>query len=284
MEMEENSFEGKVKKIQELYDKVPYQSYGSDFSTIFKSLSASVSSFNFQNCDAAEIGCGAGHITLFLSQYFRKVIGFDLSDKSLDIAREKLAQSGRNNVEFQQANLFDENFIKANAEKFDYVLCYGVLHHTPDPEEGFSRLLKIVKPGGILCVGLYSRTEILYRLKRQIILWLAGDSEEKRNFWAKQLFYRQSPDRLRISDGYANPVVSFHSPGEVLRWITGNKAQFLGCYPPLNLGYYFQRLRGQKDNTLGHFFSKGYRFLPLIELLWIFSGKSVMINISCRKI
>ncbi len=280
--MEEDSFDKKVKKIQDLYDKVPYQSYGTDFSTIFKSLGTSVSSFDFQNCDAAEIGCGAGHITLFLSQYFRKVTGFDLSDKSLNIAREKLVQSGRNNVEFQQANLFDENFIKANAEKFDYVLCYGVLHHTPDPEKGFSRLLKIIKPGGILCVGLYSRTEILYRFKRKIVLWLAGNSEEKRTFWAEKLFYSQMPDRLRISDGYANPVVSFHAPGEILEWITDNKAQFMGCYPPLNFGYYFQRLQGQKNSAVNRFSQKN-AFLPLIELLWIFSGKSVMINISCRK-
>lgn len=45
-------------------------------------------------------------------------------------------------------------------ESFDYVFCYGVLQHTPDPKKAFLSIVEYLKPGGKLSVDLYRK----YRL------------------------------------------------------------------------------------------------------------------------
>ena len=39
--------------------------------------------------------------------------------------------------------------------QFDVVLCNGVLHHTSDPYGGYRGIARLVKPGGLIVVGLY---------------------------------------------------------------------------------------------------------------------------------
>ncbi|MDP3645607.1 MAG: methyltransferase domain-containing protein, partial [bacterium] len=40
-------------------------------------------------------------------------------------------------------------------ESFDYVYSIGVLHHLPDPKEGFLKLVSLVKSGGSMSVWVY---------------------------------------------------------------------------------------------------------------------------------
>ena len=42
-------------------------------------------------------------------------------------------------------------------ESFDFVFCDGVLHHTTGPERGFSELVRVLKPGGEIVMGVYGR-------------------------------------------------------------------------------------------------------------------------------
>jgi SAM-dependent methyltransferase len=44
-------------------------------------------------------------------------------------------------------------------DSFDFITCVGVLHHFVDPTEGFAALVRLLTPGGVLHVYLYSRPE-----------------------------------------------------------------------------------------------------------------------------
>lgn len=79
---------------------------------------------------------------MFLATFFGKVTGVDLSSESIILARKKQEELNIKNVEFYQADLFDNEFLNNNKSKYDYILCYGVLHHTPDPKLGYARLVK----------------------------------------------------------------------------------------------------------------------------------------------
>jgi SAM-dependent methyltransferase len=108
-----------------------------------------------QAFDALFAGCGTGLSTVeFARQTPRaRVLAIDLSVASLCYA-QRMAQSYRlANVEFGQADITKLGTI---GREFDYIDASGVLHHLADPWEGWRILLALLRPGGVMLVGLYS--------------------------------------------------------------------------------------------------------------------------------
>jgi SAM-dependent methyltransferase len=108
-----------------------------------------------QTFDALFAGCGTGLSTIeFARQTPRaRVLAIDLSAASLCYA-QRMAQSYRlANVEFGQADITKLGTI---GREFDYIEASGVLHHLADPWEGWRILLALLRPGGVMLVGLYS--------------------------------------------------------------------------------------------------------------------------------
>jgi SAM-dependent methyltransferase len=60
--------------------------------------------------------------------------------------------TGRHNVHLIQADIDHPPF---QLESFDFICSIGVLHHLPNPEDGFHQLVRCLRPGGILHVYLY---------------------------------------------------------------------------------------------------------------------------------
>ncbi len=280
-------------EIVKLYNEAPYSLYGVDFSPILKSLPVDALN-NLRGKRALEVGCGAGHISIFLADIFARIAGMDLSAKSLEIANRKKQEFNKSNVDFIHSDLFDDNFIAQNRGKYEYILCYGVLHHTPNPRAGFNQLCKLLKSGDMLTVGVYSRTSWIYRLKRAIVIFLARGDREKIRRVSQDIFFNKKASKLEIFDGFINPFVFFHSIGEVYNWGRENNLIYVGSYPPIEICAY-PRLLWEAIASRKTKFSAGrcsgiweklsYNFLSfmLVEFLWILSGKSVMINISWKK-
>ncbi len=101
-------------------------------------------------------GCGTGREAIELAHVFpdANVLGLDLSYASLSYGAAKAQEFGVRNVEFKQADILKlGNF----GERFDYIASTGVLHHMERPEEGWKILTGLLKPGGLMRIGLYSR-------------------------------------------------------------------------------------------------------------------------------
>jgi SAM-dependent methyltransferase len=124
-----------------------------------------------------EAGSGAGRFTEVLLKYGALVHSFDYSNA--------VEANASNNGTSESLNLAQADIRSIPFERlsYDYVICLGVVQHTPIPEQSIRCLWEMVKPGGILvfdhykwtlrwilpppirdCVGLY----------RWIILKLAG--------------------------------------------------------------------------------------------------------------
>ena len=101
-----------------------------------------------------EVGCGTGQLCNFLSMANRTVIGTDMSISSLKLAQEFKEKHDLENAHFFQMNLFKPFF---KEESFHLVMCSGVLHHTPNPYEGFKSIVKLTKGGGVIIIGLYNK-------------------------------------------------------------------------------------------------------------------------------
>jgi SAM-dependent methyltransferase len=101
-------------------------------------------------------GCGTGRDAIFVARQFRgaRVLAIDLSLGSIGYARRKTQELGLANLEYAQADILGLGDI---ARSFDIVGAVGVLHHLADPFAGWRVLLSRLRPGGFMCVGLYSR-------------------------------------------------------------------------------------------------------------------------------
>lgn len=101
-----------------------------------------------------ECGCGGGDDTEILLQLpFKTVYSFDLSNA---VNRAHKSFSNNNKVNLFQASILD---IPLPDESFDFVFCHRVLQHTPNPIESLRKIMKKVKPGGILFVHSYNKSK-----------------------------------------------------------------------------------------------------------------------------
>jgi SAM-dependent methyltransferase len=99
---------------------------------------------------ALDGGCGSGRWTYALAELGARVMAVDLTAGGPESARAAL--DGRPEIDIAQADLFDLPF---RPESFDFVMSWGVLHHTRDTREAFGRLVPLLKPGGTLFVMVY---------------------------------------------------------------------------------------------------------------------------------
>ncbi len=105
--------------------------------------------------DVLIAGCGTGlsAIELARQMHHPRVLAIDLSLASLSYAK-RLAQSlGLTNIEFAQADITQLGSI---GRDFDFIDASGVLHHLADPWQGWRVLLSLLRPSGMMQVGLYS--------------------------------------------------------------------------------------------------------------------------------
>jgi len=120
-----------------------------------------------------EAGCGAGRFTEVLLQAGAKVCAFDLSS-AVDANLANCSHLG--SYFLCQANILDAPF---SPESFDFVLCIGVIQHTPNPEQTIAALARFVKPGGMIVIDHYrphtnnhhqSHTSFSRKIVRNILL------------------------------------------------------------------------------------------------------------------
>lgn len=108
-----------------------------------------------EGLDVLIAGCGTGQQSIQTAQAFMgaRILAIDLSMSSLGYATRKTAELGLENIRYAQADILKLGSI---AETFDLIECVGVLHHLADPVAGWRELLRLLRPGGFMHLGLYS--------------------------------------------------------------------------------------------------------------------------------
>ena len=98
-----------------------------------------------------EIGCGAGRFTGFFLEAGADVWSVDLSNA----VEACYANHGKNkNLHVCQANVFSLPF---DPGIFDYVFMYGVMQHTPAPENALQVAVDMAGAGGKVAVDVYHK-------------------------------------------------------------------------------------------------------------------------------
>lgn len=106
---------------------------------------------SFQGKVVLDAGCGVGRHTYWAAKFgARDVIGLDLSDA---VEPAEINCRSLPNAHVVQGDIYNMPFLKP----FDFSMSIGVIHHLPDPESGFQRLIKHTKSGGVVLIWIYGR-------------------------------------------------------------------------------------------------------------------------------
>lgn len=104
---------------------------------------------NMEGKSVLEAGSGAGRFTEILLNYGAIVHSFDFSN-AVEANRDNNGLS--DNLTLVQADIRRIPFPRKH---YDYVICLGVLQHTPNPEESINCLYQMVRSGGCLVIDHY---------------------------------------------------------------------------------------------------------------------------------
>ncbi len=140
-------------------------------------------------------GCGTGRHPISVALVLRhaEVTAVDLSLSSLAYAKRMAARYDLDRIRFLQGDLLD---VGALGQAFGLIESMGVLHHMAEPERGLEALLGVLKPDGLLHLGLYSATarQAVQRARERIEeLGLDSSPEAIRDF-RRRTIVGQEPD------------------------------------------------------------------------------------------
>ncbi len=177
-----------------------------------------------------EVGCGTGQMTNFLGMgRGRTVLGGDICLNSLRLAGGFRDRFSIHNAHFVQLNLFRPPF---EENSFDVVISNGVLHHTSDSAGAFRSIARLVKPGGVIVIGLNNWLGRLPALWRRWLIDRLGPSAGPLGSRARDKG-EEARGRAWFMDHYKHPHETRHSMTELLGWFDAAGFDFTASIPTI---------------------------------------------------
>lgn len=112
-----------------------------------------------------DVGCGVANDLSRFAAGGASVVGIDLAEHSIELARRNFRQRGLEG-EFR---VMDGERLEFPDASFDVVYCHTVLHFTPDPVRMIEEIGRVLAPGGqaiLMTVNRHSWLNVLHRLFR----------------------------------------------------------------------------------------------------------------------
>ncbi|MEM9149507.1 MAG: class I SAM-dependent methyltransferase, partial [Cyanobacteria bacterium P01_F01_bin.3] len=120
-----------------------------------------------------DAGCGTGYKALVLANANpgASIVGVDISEKSVSIAKQRLDHHGFGNTAFHVVPLED---IASIGQEFDYINCDETLYLLLNPQLGLEAMRSVLKPGGVLRVNFHSQFQRMDYFRAQQVGQLLG--------------------------------------------------------------------------------------------------------------
>lgn len=172
-------------KVTEMYKQFPYPSPSSDVKQTNELLNllrifTLESKFEVYGKKILDAGTGTGHRLVSVANHYKnsEFTAIDNSSRSIEIAKELAEKSGVDNITFEVADLMEKLPLK---DKFDIIMCMGVLHHLSAPSKGLENLCSVLNESGILFLYLYGKLGGAQRMTQKRIISLLM-KEKSNNF------------------------------------------------------------------------------------------------------
>jgi SAM-dependent methyltransferase len=129
--------------------------------------------FDTRDAVILDAGCGTGFkaLTLAYANPGARIVGIDISEKSIEVAQQRFAYHGLSNAEFHVLGI--EDIVKLDIQ-FDYINCDEVLYLFPEPAVALSILRANLKPHGIIRGNLHSLLQRAHYFRAQNLFGMMG--------------------------------------------------------------------------------------------------------------
>lgn len=112
---------------------------------------------NLKDKTLLDAGCGTGLFTRKAIERNAKVTSIDIAPKLVELTKKKNPDT--NAIEASLLKLPFEN------DTFDYVISSDVIEHTTNPYDATKELIRVLKPGGKICITVPNRTFWFFSVK-----------------------------------------------------------------------------------------------------------------------
>lgn len=155
---------------------------------------------------ALDIGCGEGMLTCELAERVPEVVGIDLDEPSLALARQ---QGGT--PTYVHGDVLTHPFEPGS---FDLVASIATLHHL-DARTGLRRMAELTRPGGVVAVVGLARS----RLPRDLLWEVAGAVATRAHKLRKGYWEHSAPTVWPPPETYdgMRQIVAAELPGAAFR-------------------------------------------------------------------
>ncbi|HEY94764.1 MAG TPA: class I SAM-dependent methyltransferase [Dehalococcoidia bacterium] len=161
-----------------------------------------------------DVGCGTGWCTIAAANLLGnqgKIVGVDIADNLLVLARNKTVTAGISNVEYYLGNAEDLDFTD---NSFDVVLSSLVIFFLSDINKALSEWYRVLKPGGTVAISSFGET--LYQPNMQMLMDKFAQYEGSPYIANRPRLAPNSTENCRAllnNNGFENIVVSEEQMG-----------------------------------------------------------------------
>lgn len=192
-----------------------------------------------KNLNCLDIGCSSGVITNYFTDYFKLVVGIDVDESALELAKK---QFKKDNLKFLKMSAEDLEFKDC---MFDVIICNQIYEFIENDQQLMNEIYRVLKPGGVCLFGARNKWTIMeaqYNLPflswlpksfSDLIVRLTGNGDEFVGHYRGLLGLKQLVNKFLIHD-YTLEILRhperFHYQSLV-------KYRFLTALMPLEIFY-----------------------------------------------
>lgn len=226
-----------------------------------------------------DFGAGTGENTVYLANWGAKCTLVEINDLAQKISKDIFRKYTNNYNEhrFILSSIFDYESPESY-ETYDIVHCRGVLSHTADKEDAFSKITKFLKPGGYLIFGDPNKSGGFQNMLQRFTIYNFASTWKEMVNISEKLFkndidraqkYGNRTRRCIIFDRWVVQNQDDPTIKEVLEWFEKNNLILYSSYPSFILPF--------MSDSIFHvpkFTTESYKDMgTLTEALWLIYNK-----------
>ena len=176
----------------------------------------------FAGIRVLDIGCGGGILSESIARLGGSVVGIDVTEKNLTVARLHAQWSGLA-IDYRLA---DVEQLAATGEVYDLVLNMEVVEHVERRPEFLAQCGRLVRPGGVLVVATINRTPaaaLIALFGAEVLLrWLPRGTHRYRKLVRPEEITAELGAGFRCLDRTGVRVNPFNRTFSLTRWLGVN--------------------------------------------------------------